>query len=175
MTGASPPPEGGLIAGPTAIPPRRGRRIKRVMIAIMLLSPPALAIGTWASIQYAAGSKLRRAIAQADRLDPGWRLAEIEVKRAVVPEAENSAFKVRAAFGVIPRDWLKPVRPAAKGESAPPLRGATLFGSVAEVEPAVQFAPDQTAGLRAELGELAGAVAHARALADMPRGRYELT
>lgn len=153
----------------------RRRRLKRALIALLATCPLVLVIGGWAYLRYAAGSKLSRAIAAADRLDPGWRLAEIEAKRAVVPAAENSAPRVRSAYAQIPRTWLKPKPRGAEGDPDGPSRGAALFEIVAAVDPAVRLDDDQAAGLRAELAELAGAVAEARGLAGFPRGRYPLS
>ena len=154
---------------------RRRRHLKRVLIALLAFSPVVLVVGAWLALRSAAGSKLRSALATADRLDPGWRLAELESKRAVVPDTENSAPRVRAAFAMIPRDWLKPMPRGAKGNAKGPPRGNALFESFGSIDPAVQFDDDQVAGLRAELADLAGAAAEARGLADLPRGRYPIT
>src|SRR5713226_8444837 len=49
--------------------------------------------------------KLQDAIAEADRLDPGWRLEELEAKRAVIPAAENLADHVLAIKAMMPKSW----------------------------------------------------------------------
>ena len=36
----------------------------------------------------------REDVAEADRLDPGWRLQEIEQKRETIPDQENGALVV---------------------------------------------------------------------------------
>ncbi len=51
------------------------------------------------------GHQLRKAIDEADRLDPGWRLADLEQSRAVISDDENSALQVLKADGLIPDEW----------------------------------------------------------------------
>src|SRR5438128_4816753 len=41
-------------------------------------------------------------IAEADRLDPGWRLHEMERKRQIISDEENGAFVVLAASKLWP-------------------------------------------------------------------------
>jgi hypothetical protein len=54
--------------------------------------------GVGAFLLYLAGdSELAKAVAETDRLDSGWRLVDIEAKRATVPDAENSALVLLAA------------------------------------------------------------------------------
>src|SRR5438093_10549944 len=52
-----------------------------------------------------ADRELQEAIALAERLDPGWRLEELEAKRAVIPHAENSAEQVLAIKSLMPESW----------------------------------------------------------------------
>jgi hypothetical protein len=42
----------------------------------------------------AGESAHRRAVAEADRIDPGWRWEELQAKRAVVPDEENAALVI---------------------------------------------------------------------------------
>src|SRR5439155_24163470 len=62
-------------------------------------------IGWHFYISLISDKKLQDAIAEADRLDPGWRLEELETKRAVIPAAENSAEQVMAIKAMIPSSW----------------------------------------------------------------------
>ena len=55
---------------------------------------------------------VQEAIAEADRLDPGWRLAELVAKRAAVPDEQNGALQVMAAAQLIPLEWPQPSFPA---------------------------------------------------------------
>jgi hypothetical protein len=121
-------------------PKRRLRWWKRLLIVFLLMVSLLLAAyGVFHGIGY---RQLLAAIAEADRLDPGWRLQELEDQREAVPDQENSAKQVLAAVDLVPRhhDNLR-----------------LLYFSL----------------LRAPLPqEVEPALARARRLADMPRGRY---
>src|SRR5205807_1068756 len=39
---------------------------------------------------------LNQAFAEADQLDPGWRWSDLDARREVIPDAENSALAVYA-------------------------------------------------------------------------------
>jgi hypothetical protein len=82
-------------AGP-AVAPRRWRRWV-VGTFVAGLAVVASAFG-WAYLRHT--TFLRSAFAEADRLDPGWRLDDLEVARANFPDAENGALAV-AALGAL--------------------------------------------------------------------------
>jgi hypothetical protein len=52
-----------------------------------------------------AESDLRAAIADADDTDPGWRLLELEARRRVIPDEENSAINLANAKALLPAQW----------------------------------------------------------------------
>jgi hypothetical protein len=87
-------------------PPRpRSSWLKRLRPALLLLVPVAL-VQAWYFLHSAAAERrLQNAIAEADRLDPGWRLEELEAKRDVLPDDRNSAVQVAAVHQLRPRDW----------------------------------------------------------------------
>src|SRR5947209_5576305 len=87
---------------PLDAPPRR-RVLRRVVL--VLLAVGLLGVGFLAYVWYASDCMLREAKAEADRLDPGWRLADLEAARAEVPAEENSAFQIRAAQALLPTPW----------------------------------------------------------------------
>src|SRR6516162_10040143 len=75
--------------------PRRSRWWRRLVYLGLFLGLALVALGSWYSYdEFRSDRALQEAIAEADRLDPGWRLEEIEAKRAKVPDAENSALCV---------------------------------------------------------------------------------
>src|SRR5437870_3674638 len=49
--------------------------------------------------------ELQEAIADTDRLDPGWRMPELELKRPVIPDEENSTLVIMAARNLLPANW----------------------------------------------------------------------
>jgi hypothetical protein len=102
--------------------------------------------------------ELPQVIAGLDRTDPGWRLEQLEARRAVVPPGLNSATRVAAARRLLPADWSKRFeqhRPALPARPA----GAALT-------------PAQLAAVRALRQGTAAALAEARPVADLPEGRH---
>jgi hypothetical protein len=103
---------------------------------------------------------LAEALAEADRLDPNWRLKDLEARRAVIPEGENAAVQVIAVRKLMPDGW------GAKTSAG------DLF---AGLPPAARLNPPQAKALRAELGRVRAALVEARKLKDLPRGRFPIT
>ncbi len=91
-------------------PLKQRRRWRRRIIAgtVAVLAGAAALAGLYAYLAYAAEWELNEAIAEADRLDPGWRFDDIEAARPEVPDAENSALVVAAAYAKIPKTFLAP-------------------------------------------------------------------
>jgi hypothetical protein len=103
----------------------------------------------------------REAVAEADRLDAGWRMEDLVAARQPVPDAENSAHVILAAAKLIP----------ATSRLA---RGSNQEEKLAEISPEVPLEDDLRADLKAECTKLAAAVDVARRVAKMPRGRYDI-
>ena len=61
----------------------------------MLLAGAGVAYYYYASVD--AERLLQKAIAKADRLDPGWTFAEIEARREVIPDSQNAILRVMSA------------------------------------------------------------------------------
>jgi hypothetical protein len=120
-----------------------------------------------------SGSRLQEAIDEADRLDPGWRMEELEAKRAHVPDDENGALRVIAAKKDLPQGW--PTWAALARRQGPDLTAAErddFETALNELLPPIQLNGQQAAALDAELKSVAKALTTARRLADMPTGRY---
>jgi hypothetical protein len=150
-------------ATPDPSPKRKPRRWRKplliglVMAALVLGTP----VGLYLYHQEAADAPLREAIAEADRLDPGWRLEELEARRAETPDKENSALHVMRVKRLLPPNWA----------SSPPF--TDLF--LEENPPEAQLSPAQVKALQQELDKAAAALPQARKLKDMPRGRFPIT
>lgn len=123
--------------------------------------------------KWASDKELQDAIAEADRLDPGWRLEELEAKRAVIPPAENSAEQILTIKKLMPKSWpsrsfVEPV-PLQDPDEYPSLSTCqALFDSA----PEVQLNTNQTSQLRAEMKTVMEPLALARQLANYGAGRY---
>src|SRR5690348_8678411 len=135
-------------------PPRRRPFLR---LALVLLAAGLLGAGALGYFWYAADRARREAIAEADRLDPGWRLAELEAARAPVPDAENGALEVQAAAALLPTPWLPPTTNNSPG----------LEDDIDQVQAPARLGGPLGRTLRAELAKAAPALAPARRLADM--------
>ncbi len=82
--------------------------------------------------------ELGDAIAEADRLDPGWRLEEIMArhKSSRPSNSRNSVFQAQRALKLLPKDWPKKQsgddRPLGAGEVP---RGYRLQDAIWKLEP----------------------------------------
>jgi len=84
--------------------PRRPRRRRALWVICFIVGTPA---GYFFYHHWQAGRDLAAAIAELDRSDPGWRLADIEAARRKMPNEKNSAQIVLAARRALPRVWQK--------------------------------------------------------------------
>jgi hypothetical protein len=143
-----------------ATPSRPGRR---VLWWSALLGGPILLLGlAWFGLEWYQEREYRAAIAEADRLDAGWRLADLEAARAEVPDQENAAIQVLAARRLIPPGWFPSVastKPFFEEDLDRPLPNELLDADLSQ-------------RVRKELSKASTAIAAARKVADMPRGRY---
>jgi hypothetical protein len=107
-----------------------------------------------------ADRKLADAIGEADRLDPGWRLEELEARRKRIPDDRNAALQVSKAHAALPAN----------------LKFASwCFDYVPDLrEPEVKLQSDQARQLREGLKQIQAALLAAHKLADMPEGRYSV-
>src|SRR5262245_38571102 len=145
----------------TPAPPRRrwGRRILKAFLLLIVLSLTAYFV-----FSFLAKHELASAIAEADRLDPGWRLDELEAAGRDIPDDQNAALRVAAAHRLLAGTW--PVWPPE--QVSDPTAMQKRFAELAADEPLTQLQVDALRGL---LKNNAPALAEARKLADMPRGR----
>lgn len=146
----------GVSKSPTLrrFPLRAGLRLA-ARTALVLL-PLALLMGEYIRLDRVAEQSLREALAETDRLDPGWRLEELEAKRSIVPPEQNSALQILKVKTLVPPDSWKDEQ-NLRFEKLPPER---------------QLSAKQLATLRNGLRRVRDALLEARRLADMPRGRF---
>jgi hypothetical protein len=125
---------------------------------------------------YVSGSNLRSAQAEADGLDPGWRLSELEAARRAIPDAENSALHVLAAEKLLPSTGPGPgaffgsrliLRPGETPQDEEDRRK-----QLEALAPTERLRPAQKAALAASLEQVHAALAEARQLAELPEGRF---
>src|SRR5689334_22782902 len=141
--------------------PRPVRRWRRRLLWL-LLTPAFAAAGLWGYVawhQYRAGVRLADALAEADRLDPGWRIDDIQAHRAVVPDDRNAAPRILALLAKLPANYPN----------------YDLEKSLDELDPPARLSAPQRADLAQLLAPVATLLPEARALADLPQGRFPLT
>jgi hypothetical protein len=122
-------------------------------------------LSTYLGIEFHADWQLRQALAEADNLDPGWRLEELEAGRAEVPALENAARMVLAVKELIPELWY------AAGEDQLDSSHEMRF-QIDRVPPQHQYTPEMIDFLQEALKRAEPALVEARKLADYPRGRF---
>ncbi len=135
--------------------------MRRYLIwSAVLLQFVLLGFGAWVLYnRHRVARAAAEAVAELERIDPGWRLKDLEAARDAIPEEENSARVVVATRRLLPASWPPQELSEALDHLAPPDR----------------LTPEQAERLRAALQAVAPAVAEARKLAGLPRGRHHIT
>jgi hypothetical protein len=119
--------------------------------------------------------ELREANAEAERLDPGWHIPELEAKRAHIPDEENSALVLLAAKELMPPKWpFWDHREMAQDRTAEE-EFHILQEGFENLSPIVQLDERQVDALRKELERAEKALAVARKVIELPYGRYPIT
>jgi hypothetical protein len=141
---------------------RRGR--------FVLLAGLSLVLGVaclYGYVWYSSRADFAAAIAEADELDPGWRLEELDAKRPVVPDSENGALRIIAVEALLPDPWHW-----AYGPASIPSGGGDLEYILQKMPPNRLLLPAQSAMTKAALAGHEKALAEAHTLATMPKVRY---
>lgn len=150
---------------------RLGPGVWRVVGVSFLVAPLVVLFIGHRSINAAR----RDAIAQADRVDPGWRLRELQAKREVVPDEQNAAVRVAAVVKALPDDWIKnPPGPKTPPTDWSQLRGLALHAALEADHPNVLLTAQQAEALDAESRRVEQALQLARSLVGYPKGRYAI-
>jgi hypothetical protein len=142
----------------------KGKRIsprtRRLLASCLIILTPFGLFGAYHAVAwFRETTQLNRVLAETEARDPGWRLQELEARRATVADNENGALRVLAASELLPR----------------PLPRDRAWDYVESVPLLVQLNEAQLGRLRAEMQKDALSLAQARKLADLPRGRYPVT
>src|SRR5438270_14092942 len=76
------------------------RRVRTLGLVVLLV------VGLPAAhfyLRWSSDWEMRKAAAEADRLDPGWRLLDLENSREAIADSNNSALKVLAITKRMPQ------------------------------------------------------------------------
>src|SRR5947209_6439220 len=147
-------------------PPPRTRRRRRWLLGLALL-PFLAAAALWGCVawrMHLAAVELAEAIAEADRLDPGWRIGDIEAQRAELPNDQNAALRILATVAKLPKYYLKFGFKNDRDALAPDV-----------LAPPARLDGPQRAALAELLPSVAPLLPEGRALADNPAGRFPLS
>jgi len=139
-------------------PPRRTRRrwwLKWTIIPLLVVLCPLLTIHYFDNA--AAERTLAEAVAEADRLDPGWRLEDLEAARRKIPDDKNGAVVVLSAHKKMPAKWNPDT------------------DEILACPPPVRLEEKLAEKLRGALKPAAAAIREARRLVDFSEGRFAIT
>jgi hypothetical protein len=140
---------------------------RRVWIALGVLAGILLTIGVVRHFNDDSFKHLKKVQAELTESDPNWRLEALERSRPQVEEEQNSARVIVNARRLVPKDWGK-MDMALDEKLRPP-------NDLWERPPPARLDDEQQAALEKMLAPVAGALAEARKLANMPTGRHPLT
>src|SRR5262245_13354664 len=127
------------------LPPKAATRRRRRKWPFILLLAVVLLGSGYAYFAISAHWELQAATAELDRLDPRWRLEEVEADRADIPESRNAALMAMAVKPLMPEKW-----PAWEAVTTN-LEAGALQDSFTKLEPQRQLNKEQIDALRAEL------------------------
>jgi ABC-type transport system involved in multi-copper enzyme maturation permease subunit len=146
-----------------------GRRARPMSWAVLVVPALLTALaGGYLARHWQEERALRNALADLDRHSPGWRLEDVESARASVSDSRNSALLVLAAGTELPPDWL-----GKEGERSVEKRLEAALARHARADrPDVDV--EDLLALRAARDAAGPALRDARALADLPDGRYRI-
>jgi hypothetical protein len=132
---------------------------KRAAIGLVGLVVILFGVGyLWQWLGGGAMDRLGEVVDRLDESDPGWRLTEIDQAQDDIPDVRNSAVVVRKTARLLPAKWA-----------------SFKFRSQFDVlirEPTARLPPESAALLQHEMADQTAALAEARQLAALPRGRY---
>ncbi len=94
------------VTAPAPVRPRHRRRWLLLGVPLVI----ALAVAAFLLRPDPSEQELQDAIAEADRLDPGWRFEDLEARRKVIPDEANAALPVLAGASCCRRRGHLPPR-----------------------------------------------------------------
>jgi hypothetical protein len=142
-------------ASPPTVP--RVRRWPRYLLVALALVVGLPAAAYW-YLKWSAANEAESVMAETDRLDPGWRLHEIEAAREVLEPEHNSALQVIKVVGLAGRGIYH--------------KDYDLIFE--KLDSPHELNVQQLEFTRNALEKLEEALAEARKLKDMPKGRFPI-
>jgi hypothetical protein len=158
--------------------PRNSTRRRRwsMLVGFILLALIAFILFTYFGLRFRGINHLKEAFAEADRLDPGWRLEDLEARRLPFPEPDkNGYFKVQRVKAAMPTG-IWPVWPFPQFDGEDSYYVWTVRSAIDTSLSGDRMAPcllnaEELRVLRAELARAAEALEFARRMPEYPYGR----
>jgi hypothetical protein len=152
------------------------RRWPLVLLCVAILG--ALFFGVFLYLDHVSQEELSALQAATDQGDPEWSLTELEAKRAIVPDRANSAFPAIAAKKLLPKSWpywwdRSPNRDNPQAATEEEI--VALQEGFDSLTPPEQMNQEEITALRQEMQRAAPALAEARKIIALTRGRYPIT
>jgi hypothetical protein len=129
------------------------RRALLVLLVLLLLA--LLPVAYYLYRQWTDARELAEVIAELDRDEPGWRLADLMARRPALADDKNAATVLKQARLPTPRTWNVSLQEL-------------------KLVPNQALTPLQTAKLREYLDQAETNLLEARRLVDFPAGRFEV-
>ncbi len=148
-------------------------RSRRLWLGV-LLTVPLAGIGLYVALSFFPADRLRSAVAEADRLDPGWRIQDLEAARKRIADDQNAALVLIHARTLLPKRWpsyesLGSQSPYSREESE------RLKRVLSEEAPPQELLPaDAVAALRQEVQAARACLDESKRVLMLSRGRNPL-
>jgi hypothetical protein len=142
-------------------------------LGVLLIAPLAGA-GIYIALSFFRADRLRSAVAEADRLDPGWRIQDLEAARKPVADDQNAALVLIHSRTLLPKRWPSYESP---GSQSPYSREESerLKRMLSEEAPPQELLPaDAVAALRQEVQAARAYLDESRRVLKLSRGRNPL-
>jgi hypothetical protein len=140
---------------------RLGTRWRLILLLCSLaFALTAIALTMLIGEKSQADRRYREAVAEADRLDPLWRLDDILAKREKLPDAVNSAVLVQKFVEQLPGGW-------------PGIEQQRLSFSVESTTPDIRLTKERLEQFQGVFEPVAELVAQARRLSGYPCGQLQ--
>jgi hypothetical protein len=151
--------------------PHRSKNFLLWLVVILLAGLASFIV----YVVFLAEIQLQQAIVEADQLDPGWPLPELEARRRVVPDEQNSAWTLTQARAAMPLQWPSwDMSKSAENQGRTEEELQLLRESFGKLEPPELLSELQASELRRELKKVTAALVESRKLSDQDRGRFPI-
>lgn len=137
-------------------------RRRRMMLSLLFILAIFGSMVVWA--YWRGSAALRNAIAEADSLDPNWRIEQLEANRAPIPEEENSALVIAAAKKIIDNSILRSQDTVNHEEQLEEIKRY----------PAARLNDEQLKAVTELMKPYRPALAEFSKVVNMPRGRFPI-